>query len=75
MDLPPEMNGFFRDNVNCSPNIKMQWLASVWEERDQIIRNQGLSTWKKDLIASSFLMRDKVRRTRKLDEDFAALVD
>ena len=76
-ELPQEMKVLFRNNtnnlLNSNLNAKLQWLTSIWGERDEIRKNQGLPARHEDLISSLFLIRDNIRRKIKWDENFAAL--
>ena len=76
-DLDETMFSFFRGNVNrilgFNANSKIQWLASVWGERDRARLERGLGVWYKDPMAEAFLVRHKMRKKRKREEYFAAL--
>ena len=69
--------GFFWGNINqvltMHTNTKMQWLESVWGERNKLRHAKGLESWYKDPLATTFLVRDRAQRKRKREEDFAAL--
>jgi len=75
--LENNMANFFSRNVDrilkAPVNMKIQWLASIWSVRDKLREDQNLGELYKDPIIASFLTRDKVKKKRKREEDFAAL--
>ena len=48
-------------------------MESVWGERDKLQNSRALESWYKDPLATAFLIRDRVQKKRKRDEDFVAL--
>ena len=75
--LENDMASFFRDNVdrilNATTSTKLQWLTSVWNARDKWRSANDMSEWHKDPMAVSFRLRNKTRKKRKREENFAAL--
>ena len=67
----------FQGNVEAllkkSIYYKTSQLVSVWVGRDWVRKEEGLGEWYKDPLASTFLNRERVRKKRKLEENFASL--
>ena len=68
-ELPAALNGLFRGTVdriiNKDATSKSQWLNSVWSARDYYRRQQNLGPWDRDIVAATFLLRDRMRRKRR----------
>ena len=56
--------------LNALINYKMQWLESIWKGRDRVQRELDLEQWEKDPIVSCFVLRSRMRRKRRWEENF-----
>ena len=69
-DLPQLYSGLFRQNISSilakTVTSKLQWLDSVWSARDFLRQSQHLDPWPRDPLASSFLVRCRLRRKRRV---------
>lgn len=67
--LSSEYEGLFRGSterlIKGDTAARLQWLSSVWAGRDRLRKDQGLDPWRKNALASAFMVRHRARRKRK----------
>ena len=49
---------------------KSQWLHLIWLARDVYRLEQGLEPWPRDAVAATFIQRDRIRRKKKIEEEY-----